>query len=280
MTRFFEFLADQQEEIPSDLEDLEEFMCIHMEELWLEGHPKAWAADVLSAITFYIRGARGHLAAAWKLLSVWQRLELPCRCAPLSLLQIHCMIGFLLSMKDLNSAAAIQVGFECVLRSGEIFALTAGDCRFNASLTLCQLDLGLTKSGKRSGRRETVTTKDPTTLLLLGLVLLDKPAGTRLLPRGGPTFRKVFDQTLRTMGYFNKEYLPYALRRGGATHEFLASGKLDKTALRGRWSSTKTARIYINEGAALLAEIQATPLQMRQQELGIKHFGDFDLLGA
>ena len=54
---------------------------------------------------------------------------------------------------------------------------------------------------------------------------------------------------------------PYSLRRGGATAHFLEHGSLDKTAVRGRWPSTKTARIYINEAVSTLAQITLTTLQ-------------------
>ena len=47
---------------------------------------------------------------------------------------------------------------------------------------------------------------------------------------------------------------PYSLRRGGATAHFLEHGSLDKTAVRGRWPSTKTARIYINEAVSTFAD--------------------------
>ena len=54
---------------------------------------------------------------------------------------------------------------------------------------------------------------------------------------------------------------PHSLRRGGATAHFLEHGSLDKTAIRGRWSSAKTARIYINEAVSMLAQIMVTTLQ-------------------
>ena len=49
--------------------------------------------------------------------------------------------------------------------------------------------------------------------------------------------------------------------KGGAAAHFLQFGSLDKTAVRGRWQSTRTARVYINEGVAALASIVTTPAQ-------------------
>ena len=54
---------------------------------------------------------------------------------------------------------------------------------------------------------------------------------------------------------------PYSLRRGGATAHFLEYGSLDKTAIRGRWSSPWTARTCINEAVSTLAKITVTTLQ-------------------
>ena len=44
---------------------------------------------------------------------------------------------------------------------------------------------------------------------------------------------------------------------------FLQFGSLDKTPVRGRWQSTRTARLYVDEGVAALASIVSTPAQER-----------------
>eukprot|EP00971_Amphidinium_carterae_P090228 1786188-Amphidinium_carterae.1 len=46
----------------------------------------------------------------------------------------------------------------------------------------------------------------------------------------------------------------YSLRRGGATEDFRLSQNLPRVLLKGRWSDTTTARIYLNEGLALQAQ--------------------------
>ena len=42
----------------------------------------------------------------------------------------------------------------------------------------------------------------------------------------------------------------HGIRRGGASWHFKLNGPFDATIERGRWSSVKSARIYINEAAA------------------------------
>ena len=51
-------------------------------------------------------------------------------------------------------------------------------------------------------------------------------------------------------------FRPYSLRRGGATWWFPKHQNLDRILVQGRWSALKTARIYLNEGLAMLARTQ------------------------
>ena len=65
-------------------------------------------------------------------------------------------------------------------------------------------------------------------------------------------------QLLRAKSFLSLDDLhiqAYSLRRGGATHYFRSSGSLDRTILRGRWLSAKSARIYIEDGVAQLSAI-------------------------
>ena len=52
---------------------------------------------------------------------------------------------------------------------------------------------------------------------------------------------------------------PTSLRRGGATEDFLRHGQLDRTMLRGRWNSQKTARIYIDAAMQDRPSTQVSP---------------------
>ena len=51
-------------------------------------------------------------------------------------------------------------------------------------------------------------------------------------------------------------FRPYSLRRGGATFFFQKHQSLDKTLVQGRWHTQKSARIYLNEGLAVLAQMR------------------------
>ena len=48
---------------------------------------------------------------------------------------------------------------------------------------------------------------------------------------------------------------PYSLRRGGATFWFNQHGSFDKLLVQGRWAAARTARVYLNDGLAQLADM-------------------------
>lgn len=85
------------------------------------------------------------------------------------------------------------------------------------------------------------------------------------------SFRRLFSEAARRCHLQEWEFKPYSLRRGGATEDFRSHGQLDRTTVRGRWASSRTARIYINESVAVLADLNLQPKsQERICELGRK----------
>lgn len=65
----------------------------------------------------------------------------------------------------------------------------------------------------------------------------------------------MFNNVLKALHFDELQLRPYSLRRGGATFQFRQHGSLDRLLLHGRWLAAKTARMYINEGLALLTSL-------------------------
>ena len=87
--------------------------------------------------------------------------------------------------------------------------------------------LPLTKSGQRRGGPETVLIHDPQAVQLLWMALAQ-------------------------LHVAHMGFMPYSVRRGGATHAFSSCHNLGQILLQGRWEDPKSARIYITEGALFL----------------------------
>ena len=63
-----------------------------------------------------------------------------------------------------------------------------------------------------------------------------------------------WEQNLACLGVPAHIFEPYAIRRGGASWHFQTTGSLEQTVFKGRWASVATARTYVQEGLALLAQ--------------------------
>ena len=85
---------------------------------------------------------------------------------------------------------------------------------------------------------------------------LQTPGTPSLLCGTLHSWRKTFNDALEACQLGGHDFRPYSLRRGGATMYFGRRGSLDRLLVQGRWASSKTARIYINEGLAVLAELK------------------------
>ena len=155
------------------------------------------------------------------------------------------------------------IGFYALLRTGELLSLRNKDIVQASSTSVAIISLGLTKGGQHTGASESVTLTEEETLRRLWQWKSQVPPGAFLCP-APHTWRKIFNQSLESLGLGDLGYRPYSLRRGGATFYFQRHGQLDRLLVQGRWQSSRTARIYLNSGLAMLAEQQ---LQMSPKAL-------------
>ena len=68
------------------------------------------------------------------------------------------------------------------------------------------------------------------------------------------TFRREFAALVKAIGLEPHSYLPYCLRRGGATHFYQKTQSLGQTVVQGRWKDQGTARIHIDDARATLVQ--------------------------
>ena len=95
----------------------------YLEVLWDSGDPKSVATYTIAALQYYIPALRKHLPRSWRLKAIWDRLELPCQAIPLSLDQLFSFVGYFISQQDLSMAYACVLGFNALLRTGELLSL-------------------------------------------------------------------------------------------------------------------------------------------------------------
>ena len=259
---FFDYLARCRLALPSTAAKMDEILGDYLEEAWADGEPRALVGDTLSGLQHFIPSLKRGLNDAWRLFSTWSKTE-PSRARPLLPDQVLAMAGFALEEADVAMAAALLIGFNGMLRPIELMLL-ANQCTFDLEKGTCHIDLGFTKSGKRAGLAEHVIIDELEGVLLLAQVLAGKAPGKALFPRGMAQFRKSFCRLVKKIGANTNDIKPYSLRRGGATHHWKVLANLSRTTLRGRWRHQPTARIYIQDGVAMLQEHHLNAGQLKK----------------
>ena len=212
----------------------------------------------------FMPAVRGKTPGSSRLMKGWTKTELPERAPPLPTLFATAVAGAALRRQDLRLCVLILIAFHALLRTGEFCRVQASHfVRPGKAGPIC-LTLSNTKSGIRRGDlAESVVLTDPVLIQYLHVLLSRIFPGEHLWPKDSQSFRTQFRELCADAGLPPLPWRPYSLRRGGATAHFLQFGSLDKTAVRGRWQSTRTAKLYVDEGVAALASIVSTPAQER-----------------
>ena len=73
-----------------------------------------------------------------------------------------------------------------------------------------------------------------------------------------PETRSHLGTLLEALGLRRFAFRWYSFRRGGASAFYQATSSMELTLVRGRWESSKTARVYLAEGLAQLALLNLT----------------------
>ena len=255
LVKFFNWMKKEKMQVGSNgytLDDqFREYLCW----LWEEGESRSWASYALAGAQHFSPEIRRQIPAAWRLLGAWQKHEVPVRAPPLSWIIVEAMAWIALRNQRTDIAVALMIMFGAFLRPVEILELCASDCVVSVDFSQVVLNLGRSKTGARMGFEESTILDDPVSVLMLRAWLSRAMPGDMLLPRGALEFRKCFSRLLEVLQLQDIGYKPYSLRRGGATAFFRKTGNMSLTCLRGRWSSEKTARIYVNEAMAHLTEL-------------------------
>ena len=253
--QFMAHLKANAIKLPEKRDLLDPLVCDYVEHLWYTGQGRGLANDTLAGLQDLDPKIKGYLPGSWRLLKTWGVNEVPARAPPLPEPVLHAMCGWAFFHNHITFGISLLIGFYGMLRTGEILSLTRRNLSSHSSQEKVLISLGLTKSGKRAGAAESV---------ILGY---DKAVKTvqkwmtlattsHSLSRNPGNWRKLFNDALSGLRLTQYNFRPYSLRRGGATWWFSRHHSLDQILIQGRWQAVKTARIYLNEGLALLAELK------------------------
>ena len=220
--------------------------------LWSVGEGRALASDTVAAFQDTEPRLKGKLQVTWRLLKTWHVNEIP---SPLPEECLFAMLGWCLFHGEYAFGLSLLLGYYGLLRAGEILGLCNHHILMTSPDKPAVISLGLTKSGKRAGAAESVTISVTCALQWLWAWKHTSPAHSPLTPKPHQ-WRKTFSVCIKALNLEEFEFRPYSLQRGGATCWFGRHGSLDRIIVLGRWAAVRTARLYINEGLALLASLK------------------------
>ncbi len=246
--QFMEYIQTTLQQLPADPEQYDTYLSEFLEVLWDIGEPKTTCTYTVASLP----QLRKRLPRSWKLKAVWDKLELPCQAVPLTLSSLWGIMGYFWRKGHVAMACGCAIAFNGLLRTGELLQLQVSDCHFTEDQ--CVLTLRSTKGGQRRLLQdESVIITDPLTLTLLVKLTKGRKPGHLLLPMSPAKFRTLWNHMRKDLSLTDLRFIPYSLRRGGATWYFEATGSFSKTMLRGRWQHLKTCKLYIAQSQQALA---------------------------
>ena len=253
--KFYAYARSNSLSIPTNVTAFDDMLADYIEHLWSIGEGRALASDTVAAFQDTEPRLKGKLQVTWRLLKTWHVNEVPSRAPPLPEECLFAMLGWCLFHKEYAFGLSLLLGFYGLLRTGEILGL----CNHHILMTSLDkpavISLGLTKSGKRTGAAESVTISVTRALQWLWAWKHASAPHSPLTPKPHQ-WRGTFSECMKALNLEPFEFRPYSLRRGGATCWFGRHGSPDRIIVLGRWAAVRTARLYINEGLALLATLK------------------------
>ena len=274
MDRFLLFLQQNGDRYPGSFVELDDRLSEFVEYLWEQGDPRGWAGDVISATIFYVPACRSFLSGAWRLHAAWGRRELPARAPPFTPLIVHALCGSCRDRGWGDIVILLLLGWHTFARSGELFGAKVCDFVLNSRGTGVWR-IPLSKSGQREGAQECLTITDEFLGRRLLAVFHGRSAGDLLTDTTAVEHRRRLRASCDALG-LSHGFRWYSVRRGAATEAYRRSGDLPAIMLRGRWGAARTARIYLTDGMARLADLDLTPTQERRlQRLALSVRADF-----
>ena len=228
----------------------------------MEGEGRALASDTLAGLQDIDPKLRGSIPGSWRLLRTWVHNEIPARAPPFPELILKAMAGFAIFHQQEDMALSLLLGFYGLLRTGELLGIQNKHVAMTSPSKVAVISLGLTKSGKRVGASESITIGVLEVLQLLWAWKCRTPASAFLCP-SPCKWRSAFSHIVSQLQLSDWQFRPYSLRRGGATMWFQRHSSFDKLLVQGRWSAARTARIYLNDSLATLAEMKIPKKHLR-----------------
>eukprot|EP00435_Cladocopium_sp_Y103_P073070 s132_g42.t1 len=260
LERFLRFARSNRHDLPSPAQ-LDLALAEYLNSMYQEGEAVSAAGHAISGIKRFIPELRSQLPTASHFSRNWQKCHRPIRAVPISWELLQAMAALCWDQGSPHMALMLYVGFNCFLRTSEMLALQG--CHLLPHHSKPEVAIVVPFSKTSNGNAQVLMVKDYNIWRLTRHVTRQRPSAALLWPGTPAQFRALWGQILLCLDFRSDDYTPYGIRRGGATWFFLETASLDATLARGRWSVSKTARSYVDDGTLTLARQHWSVAQRR-----------------
>ena len=254
LNRFFDWMAGEGLVLPKQQVRLDSLVSDYLEHLWASGEGKSIANNTLAALQDRDPSLKKKLPGSWRLLKAWSTVEIPNRAPAMTAQVLDALCGWSVFHGCPEFGLSLRIAFYGLLRTGELLSLRAQDIFISGPTGPAVLSLGLTKGGARHNAAESVTLHERS--VLPSLWKWKQSVGpSKFLTLKPHAWRALFTKAITALRLDDLHFRPYSLRRGGTTFWFGHHGSFDKLLAQGRWAAARTARVYLNDGLAQLADL-------------------------
>ena len=244
--------------------DIDDLLSSYIELLWEDGETKTKGNYAVAAVQFQKPSLKHHLHRSWKLLALWNKIEQPRRATPMDCSMVLAFAGIFHRWKWPDLACLIVVGFCGLLRTAEMFQLRRDSVvlprRAGQPAILFLVDTKTTKRNLLDSEKVMITEK--TAIECLHYLCRHKQGPTKLVDVTPVKFRELWREVVKYLQLDGLHYLPYSLRRGGATCAHREGLSFEKLLTKGRWQNIATARTYVDQALQEFALIQLPPTSL------------------
>lgn len=256
---FLQWIDDNGDDA-RDVKELDDLLLDYIHELYENGSGKAKAISTYYGVIMYAPRLKFELIRSKQAVYGWSK-RMPSQARPPITWELAVVTAVqLVRIGKYRYGVGVLVAFDCLLRVGELTGIRREDVADSEDLRIgvehkgMVLRLRKTKTGPEQG----VSVLNPDVCQLLRDLVKVTPAKGYLFPFRTDSFRRVLKAVWAQLD-LSADYTPHSLRHGGATRYHHVKGmSMEDILQRGRWSSTESARRYIQSGRALLMA-QAAP---------------------
>eukprot|EP00971_Amphidinium_carterae_P352884 6492761-Amphidinium_carterae.3 len=216
------------------------------------GQPYTHALEALAGVQFFFPHVQGSLQAAWRTMKTWGQLKPVQVRSPMPVPVLLALVTAALTMGWDRTAGVLLLGFEALLRPTEMGSCLRGHLSLPEDLyghphcaILC---LPETKTSTRTVKVQSVLIKDAPLIGFLQSVFAADHERVLLSPGGAVGLQRKFLSLRTLVGIQNAPWTLASVRGGGCVHFALHSNDMDYLQWKGRWSTQRSMRHYMQMG--------------------------------